>query len=479
LVSPEADKAALDRLAAAPAVRAVRDALGDREGVWTVGGAVRNAVLGREITDVDLAVESGEEEMARRIAKAARGHAFQLSDPFATWRVASGEAGWGADVARLRGPSIEADLSARDFTAGALAVPLGGEGILDPCGGLADLKAGILRVAGDGSFTEDPLRLLRAARLGAELGLAPDAKTLVLAQREAPRAAEPAGERQFGELRQIMAGPDPLRGLELMDELAITAIVLPELDALRGVIQSPNHHLDVYGHTLAVLQETLNIERDLPRFAGERAAEVEALLDEPLADDLDRRAALRFGALLHDLGKPATRGERGSFVTFIGHDRVGAEMIAAICGRLHTSRRLRRHLQDLTLHHLRLGFLVHQRPLPRRVVYEYLRDTEPVPVDVTLLTVADRLATRGTAELASQEMIEAHIALARHMLAEALDWRRDPPRPPISGDEVMAELGIGPGPQVGQLLEELRAAAFAGEISSREDAAKLARSAAD
>jgi tRNA nucleotidyltransferase/poly(A) polymerase len=436
---------------------------------------VRNAVLGREIADVDLAVTGGEEGVAREIAGAARGHTFQLSDPFATWRVAPGAPGWGADVARLRGPSIESDLAARDFTAGALAVPLGGEEILDPCGGLADLEAGVLRTAGEGSFSEDPLRLLRAARLGAELGLRPEADTVALAHREAARAGEPAGERQLSELRQIMAGPDPLRGLALMDELGITATVLPELEALRGVVQSPNHHLDVLGHTLAVLEETLNIERELDRFAGERADEVEALLDEPLSDELDRRGALRFGALLHDLGKPATRGERGAFVTFIGHDRVGADLIAGVCTRLRASNRLRRHLQDLTLHHLRIGFLVHQRPLPRRVVYQYLRDTEPVSADVTLLTVADRLATRGTGELASQEMIEAHLDLARKMLAEALDWRRDPPKPPLSGDELISELGIEPGPLVGELLEQLRAAAFAGEVSTREQALERAK----
>ena len=145
------------------------------------------------------------------------------------------------------------------------------------------------------SFADDPLRLLRAARLAAELDLDVDPGTLTLARAEAGSAAEPAGERQLAELRQLLGGPDPLRGLELLDELGLTAVVLPEVEELRGVEQGPNHHLDVHGHTLAVLEHLLEVESDLERFAGERAAEVAGLLAEPLADEMTRadRAALR------------------------------------------------------------------------------------------------------------------------------------------------------------------------------------------
>jgi poly(A) polymerase len=261
-----------------------------------------------------------------------------------------------------------------------------------------------------------------------------------------------------------------------MDELGITAPVLPEFDALRGVVQNPNHHLDVHGHTIAVLEELLGVEADLERFAGDRAEEVEALLDEPLADEMTRRDALRFGALLHDIGKPATRGERAGYVTFIGHDQAGAEIIAAICRRLRTSRKLSEHIQGLALYHLKLGFLVHDRPLDRRRIYEYLSATEPVSADVTLLTVADRLAAKGSGPIASPEMIEAHVELARDMLAAALDWRSNPPESPVGGAELSAELGIMPGARIGELLEELRAAAYAGEVTSREQALELARS---
>jgi hypothetical protein len=151
-------------------------------------------------------------------------------------------------------------------------------------------------------------------------------------------------------------------------------------------------------------------------------------------------------------------------------------MISEICGRLRASRALTDHLRGLALHHLRLGFLVHEMPLPPRRVHEYLRATEPVGVDVTLLTVADRLSARGGGPLASEEAIEAHLSLAREMIAAALDWRRDgPPEPLLRGDELAAELGIEHGPELGDLLAELEAAQYAGEVKSRDQAVERAR----
>jgi poly(A) polymerase len=466
-----------DRLAASPVVGITRSALGEAGiDAWIAGGAVRDAALAATVADLDLAVAGSPEVAAKAIAAAGGGHAFELSSEFATWRVVDRDREWQVDATTLRG-TIEADLAARDFTIGAVAVPLGGGEPLDPHGGLADLDRGVLRAVSDRSFAADPLRLLRAARLAAELRLEIDPRTVELARGEAARAAEPAGERQLVELRRLIGGEDPLRGLALLDELGVTPVVLPELADLRGVEQGPNHHLDVHGHTLAVLERTLEVEADLDRFAGERAEEARALLEEPLADEMTRGTALRFGAILHDVGKPATRGERGGFVTFIGHDRSGAEMVGAACRRLRASGTLSAHLSALTLHHLRLGFLVHEMPLPPRRVHEYLRATEPVAADVTLLTVADRLSARGSGPLATEEAIEAHLELARQMLAAALDWRREGPPPAlIRGDELAAELDIPEGPELGELIGELEAAQYAGEVGSREEAVAWARS---
>jgi poly(A) polymerase len=461
----------IERLAAAPVVEAAREVLPGADPAWIVGGAVRDAILGREVSDLDLAVAGDPGAAARAIGKAIDEHAFELSAEFGTWRVAASGHGWQIDVTALRGGSIEADLAERDFTIGAVAVPLAGGEPIDPYAGLTDLADRRLRAVGETSFTDDPLRLLRAGRLAAEMDLEIEPRTVALARAAASRAADPAGERQLAELRQLMGGPDPLRGLRLLDELELMPVVLPEVAELQGVEQGPNHHLDVYDHTIAVLEHTLEVEADLERFAGDNAAEVAALLEEPLADEISRRTALRFGALFHDIAKPQTKAERDGFVGFRGHDQVGTEVIGRICERLRASRRLTQHLQGLTLHHLRLGFLIPEMPLSPRRVHAYLRGTEPVTVDVTLLTVADRLSARGVGPIASPEMVAAHLQLAREMIAAALDWRREgPPRPLLRGDELAAELGIEPGPELGSALAELEAAQYAGEVTDRRGA---------
>lgn len=462
---------ALEGLAAAPVVAATRRALQGAEGVWIVGGAVRDAALGRPVADLDLAVAGDPGGAARVIGKELGEHAFELSAEFGTWRVVARERGWQIDVTALREGSIEADLGERDFTIGAVAVPLDGEEPVDPYAGLTDLAEKRLRAVSNRSFSADPLRLLRAPRLAAELELEIEPRTADLARAAAAMAGDPAGERQLAELRRLMGGPDPLRGLSLLGELGVEGAVLPELELLRGVEQGPNHHLDVYDHTIAVLEHTLEVESDLERFAGDRAAEVQELLEEPLADEMNRRTALRFGALFHDIAKPETKAEFNGFVGFKGHDEVGAETIGSICGRLRASRKLTQHLQGLARHHLRLGFLIAEMPLPPRRVHAYLRATDPVTVDVTLLTVADRLSARGAGPIASPEMVAAHLQLAREMVAAGLDWRREgPPEPLLRGDEIAAELGIEPGPELGSALAELEAAQYAGEVTDRAGA---------
>jgi putative nucleotidyltransferase with HDIG domain len=465
-------------LSEAPPVVLAREAMAGEGDAWIVGGAVRDALSGRPVLDIDLAVAGDPQRAARRTATATRGPAFELSAEFGTWRVLAADPSWHIDVSPLRGETIAADLGERDFTVNAIAVELSDPAAepIDPFGGRADLEARVLRAVSARSLASDPLRIMRAARLGAQLELELDPELVALARAIAVRAGEPAGERQLTELRLLVAGPDPLRGLELLDQLGATPEVLPELDGLRGVGQNPNHHLDVHGHTLEVLANLLEVERDLDRYAGKAADDVRDLLAEPLADDLSRGDALRFGAILHDTGKPATRTEHeGGFVSFVGHDRAGAVVVREACARLKASRALSRHLEALTLHHLHLGFMTSERPLSRRRLYDYLKLTEPVAADVTLLTVADRLAARGTGPTATPEMIEAHLELAREVLPEALAWHRDgPPQAPIAGDELAAAVGIEPGPELGRLLAEIEAAVFTGEVETADDAIRLA-----
>jgi putative nucleotidyltransferase with HDIG domain len=466
-------------------LRAVRAALAGRP-AWLVGGAVRDHALGRRssLADVDVVVEGDPAEAARAVARAAgRAACFALSEEFGAWRIVASDGSWQVDVEALRGGSLEEDLRMRDFTVNAIAEPIEGGEPVDPLGGLSDLAARRLRMAGPSGFADDPLRVLRLARVAVELQLEPERDTTAAAIAQAGALSEVSPERVFMELRRILSAPDARRGLEMLGALGATAVVLPELEALRGVEQNRFHHLDVYGHTLEVLDRTVELtaadgrglEDTWPWIAPHGAA-VAALLAEPLADGLTRGEALRWGALLHDAAKPLTRETqlKDGRVTFIGHDIRGAELARDVLARLRASERLRAHVAALVRHHLRPGFLVHEpQPLSRRTVFAYMQACAPVAADVMLLSVADRLATRGDR---AEESTQAHLRVVGDLLGGALSWHLDgPPRPLLRGDALAAELGIAPGPRIGELLTGIAEAQYAGELATAEQALEYAR----
>src|SRR3954449_11014695 len=210
-------------------VELARRALGDAE-AWVVGGALRDRLLGRDTDDVDLAVTGDPAQAARALAAASvpRAAPFALSDAFGAWRVVGPSHAWQIDVTALRGGSLQADLELRDFTINAMAEPLAGGQVVDPFGGAQDLAARRLRAVSGHAFTDDPLRTLRLARLGCELGLDVEPETLAAAQAAAPRLARVSPERIFAELKRIVAAPRPRAGVELAARVGALGTVLPE-----------------------------------------------------------------------------------------------------------------------------------------------------------------------------------------------------------------------------------------------------------
>ncbi|MEA2372674.1 MAG: poly(A) polymerase [Solirubrobacteraceae bacterium] len=446
------------------------------EAAWLVGGVIRDRLLGRgPATDIDVVLDGDVRGAARRLARASGAVAFELSGEFGAWRVVARDHSWQADLNPIRGGSLEADLRLRDFTINAIAQPIAGGDLVDPLGGVGDLAGRRLRLAAPDAVRADPLRALRLVRLACELQLEPDATAAEAARSSAAGLRGVAAERVFGELKRIVTSERAPAGLELAGGLGLTAVVLPELDALGGVEQSRFHHKDVLGHTLEALTGAIALERDPAAFVGDAHAErVRAILAEPLADDLTRAGGLRLGALMHDIAKPPTRRlTPDGRVQFRGHDERGAQMARGILGRLRTSERLAAHVGALVAEHLRLGFMVKDHPLSRRAVYRYLDACDGVAVDVTLLSIVDRLATRGEG---AEPAIERHLTVARGILGEALRWHADGrPAPVIRGDRLARELGIEPGPDLGGLLARLAEAQFAGEASTPEAALALAR----
>ncbi|MCX6394240.1 MAG: HD domain-containing protein [Solirubrobacterales bacterium] len=439
------------------------------DGAWIVGGAVRDEILGRDVVDIDAVVSGDPEAVASGVRKAVGNSAmFSLNDAFGAWRVVDHDHRWQVDVSPLAGTTISEDLAHRDLTVNAIAREVGSQELIDPFDGRRDLDAKVLRAVGSTSFTDDPLRVLRLVRIAGELGFEVEPATLELARDASPQLPAVSGERQFMEFGRIIGGGESLAGIRLMDDLGALEAVLPELTQLRGIGQSSYHHLDCFEHTLMVLEQSLMLE-DSPDLLGESGLEVAALLNGDIGDGLRRWDAVRLGALLHDIAKSTTRVEySGGRIGFPDHQIVGMAVTAEILARLRTSTRLSSAVQAMVRHHMDAGFMTHHEPVSARDIEGYLVSTEPVSVDVTVLSAADRLATRGRR---SDEAIPRHMGLCEKLLRAAVEREKKGTDPAlIRGDDLASALGIEQGPQVGVLLAELAAAQYAGEICTEEEA---------
>ncbi len=446
----------------------------DAAATWLVGGVVRDALLGRPLIDVDLATAADPEQVARRIATAAGGTAFPLGErpggDLGLWRVATtGDDGAELqyDVCALRGGTIQSDVAERDFAANALALPLLGTPaeLVDLHGGLEDLEHRRLRMVSTAALDDDPLRMLRAARIAHVLDWTIDDETVAAIRARAARASEPAGERTFHELKLLLLHPEARRGWRLLESLGLDAVLLPELDACRGMRQSRFHHLDVHDHTLAVLDncedivEATDFWLPLPDEPG--------LVRTPWT--VEQRLVVLLAALSHDLGKPATRTEReDGRVGFVGHDDVGRTIVDELAERWRWSTHMRRAVGQLVGTHLDLGFLLHTDRSPRDR-WRLRRSLGDIVPEAVVLSLGDRLATSGLDD--RRRWVRAHMDLAREVWAD--HWRevRDGiPEPLLDGMEIATAAGIDPGPRLGELVTALAEAQAIGEVTSRVDA---------
>ena len=451
--------------------RAALAALRPGEAGWLVGGCLRDELLGRRVRDVDIAVDGRPETLARSLGDRFGGGAYATSDAFGTWRVVVDELH--IDIAALRGgppgdppdPAtralrLEADLRARDVTVDALARPLDGEDIVDPLDGLSDLAASRLRLCSPASLDDDPLRVLRLARLARVFELIPEAAATEAAVLAAPGLARVSGERIRDELCALLAthaAPAAFRDLAVWGALTV---VLPEVDRLRGVEQNPYHHLDVFEHTLEALTYVVGVVAQL---GGRRFLTTPAEAGLPGVEPL---VPVSWAVLLHDIGKPVVRvvDDKGR-VIFWRHDETGRRMTADIGRRLNFSNRFVDFVGTLVRQHLRLGFLTREQPLTRRALARYRRDVSPYVFESVVVSLCDRLATRG--EKTSPTSMARHYRLARTVWTAV---SKAPAPQLLSGDDVMQLLGIEPGPAVGQALDALEEEIEAGEVTDEDGA---------
>jgi poly(A) polymerase len=331
------------------------------------------------------------------------------------------------------GDSLADDLRRRDFTMNAMALSVTGSAqFTDPFGGLADLARGILRTpaAPEESFADDPLRMLRAARFVSTLGVRPAPEVRSAMQAMAQQLARITAERVQGELTKLMLGTDPRAGLELMVETGLADVVLPELPALRMAVDEHGQHKDVYAHTLQVLQQAIDLE------------------------DAGPDLVLRWAALLHDVGKPATRqiGPKGR-VSFHHHEVVGARMARKRLKELRYGRQIVEDVAQLVFLHLRF-YGYRTSGWTDSAVRRYVVDAGPLLPRLHKLVRSD-CTTRNARKAAA--LAEAYDALEARIAALQEQEELAAIRPDLDGNEIMAILGIPPGPAVGEAYRHLLA----------------------
>jgi poly(A) polymerase len=429
-----------------------------------VGGTVRDALLHRPTEDLDFATDARPDQVLELVEPLAQA-TWTTGIEFGT--IGARVDGRMCEITTYRadrydrisrnpqvayGESLVDDLRRRDFTMNAMALSVADDtGFTDPYGGLADLARGLLRTpaAPEESFADDPLRMLRAARFVSTLGVrvAPDAQAAMTAM--APELGRITAERIQGELTKLLLGAHPRAALELLVETGLADAVLPELPALRMAADEHGQHKDVYAHTLQVLDQAIDLEDDGP--------------------DL----TLRWAALLHDVGKPATRAFLpGGRVTFHHHEVKGMHMARARLKALRYPKHLIDDVARLVYLHLRFyGF--RDGDWTDSAVRRYVVDAGPLLPRLHKLVRSDcttRNKRKAAALSAAYDALEDRIATLRKQ--EELDAIR----PDLDGNEIMAILGIPPGPLVGKAYQFLLALRMErGPLTHEEAVAELKR----
>jgi poly(A) polymerase len=402
-----------------------------------VGGSVRDALLGRLGNDLDFATSAHPQQVVDLL----EGHVEAI------WDIGRSFGTIGCQIGALTcemttyrtekydplsrkpdveyGTTLEGDLARRDFTTNAMAVRLPTHEFVDPFDGVGAIAAKQLTTPGrpQDSFADDPLRMLRAARFTAQLGFAVDAQVVAAMTDMSDRLSIVSPERIRDEFTKLMLGDDPIPGLRLLVESGVAEEFLPEVPALRLEIDEHHRHKDVYEHTLTVVQQAMTLESAGP--------------------DL----TLRLAALMHDIGKPATRRhEAGGGVSFHHHEMVGARLTRK---RLKTLRYRKDEVEDVSrLVELHLRFHGYSEgEWTDSAVRRYVRDAGDLLPRLNALTRAD-CTTRNKRKAASLASAYGHLEERIGALAEAEELASI--RPDLDGNDIMQILDIGPGPLIGE-----------------------------
>lgn len=455
---------------------------------YVVGGVLRDHQLGRHSPwlNVDLAVPHGALVLARHLAAVLHGAYVPLDEEVGSARVVVTRDARHIelDMSDFRGASLEDDLRRRDFTVNALAVrlddwlraPQDPHPLIDPLQGLKALQARCLSACFSGTFHEDPVRIVRAARFAAQLEFTVEPGTMGLMHQAVGALVRVSAERVRDELLMACETDRAHEAMRLLNEAGALDVVIPELARGRGMAQGGFHHLDVLGHQLETVAQADRFLKDFAEFSADLRQPLADYCAQQLAERHGRKSLIKLAGLLHDVGKPDRRTvEPDGEIWFLGHEQTGAQLVAAIVERLRLSNREGAMVCQLVLYHLRPGFLSREPVLTRRAVYRFFKELGDDGPACLLTWWADRLATRGPRSHLDQ--IDQQRGRLEQLLRPYFFHAQEVVKPLrlLDGHRLMQTFRLDPGPLIGQLLGAIEEAQAEGRVRSTEEALALAR----
>jgi poly(A) polymerase len=453
------------------------------EKTYLVGGTLRDILLNRPVTDIDLVTENLTECKVRNWGVFLGISFVELDGQRGIYRLAGNIKGQFVqlDLENL-GDGIISNLKRRDFTLNSLAVPFHIwltrknwiENIIDPLGGLADINRGTIRAVSDANIREDPIRVLRGFRLLGKLGFSLDKDTLTSIRNSSALLDSCPGERIWPELSQILSLPHSASVIRLMDDnTPIWEILISEVKTLKKMEQG-GHHVDVvWEHQLKTLEwaeEQLSKE-----FSGNQ--EIQSYLGEMITKISKKLSVFKLALLLHDIGKAYCRKkdpEKNSY-TFYGHDYLGGEAISRICERLRMSAGETKLMENLINHHMSPLFLYRSDDITPRVLRRFLQKTQEEFIGILFLSLADVVSTRLAAgKFQEAEAYQEFIfRILEQLVSEMNNYLY--PKLFLNGHDICRILQVSPSPKVGEILEALEDAQVEGIVNSREKAEEFVR----
>ncbi len=451
-----------------------------RVAAYLCGGTVRDILLNRPTHDVDIVLSDQVFEVVDLFRQKLDVPSFVLDEERQVARVVLGKGNW--DFTGFRNHTIEGDLRKRDFTINSMAVRWEDfyperrmDSILDPCGGSGDLNQKLIRVTSGESLRDDPLRMLRAFRLEAELKFYIDDAVLSGISQMHARIAQVASERVREELDRIFLQPDSAVAWKSIGNSDLFLSLIPELVPMKGCEQGGYHHLDVWEHTLMALEKFEALTALIPEIFPEYASRIREFLDS-VPGTLERERLFKWEILFHDIGKPQTRElrEPGRW-RFHGHEHVGSDLAQVILKRLKFARKDVQIISTLIEHHLRPLNLFNQQQRSEDSFYRFFRATGTEGVGVLLMAYGDISAARGP--LADPARDSEFFALIGEMIRYYFEEYYPSINTPelLKGRDLMAFLQMKPGPKMGELLKEIRESQLTGQLRNRQEALDFAR----